>query len=101
MNKVNLLVVGAEKSGTTSLHSLLASHSQIYASHVKELFTSTISTLMAIQQVYIKQTVLIGITLSLPLLKRKLQSIDSTLVRYIWRVRIPLNVSEMYWVTSK
>ena len=37
MNKVNLLVVGAEKSGTTSLHSLLASHSQIYASHVKEL----------------------------------------------------------------
>lgn len=36
MKSVNLLLVGAEKSGTTSVHSILANHPKIYTSHIKE-----------------------------------------------------------------
>jgi hypothetical protein len=38
MNKPNFLIVGAQKSGTTSLYSYLNQHPQIYMSPVKEPF---------------------------------------------------------------
>lgn len=36
MKKVNLFLVGAAKSGTTSIYNFLNSHSQVYASPIKE-----------------------------------------------------------------
>jgi len=34
--KVNLFMVGAAKSGTTTIHKILASHPNIYAGPIKE-----------------------------------------------------------------
>ena len=37
MNKPNLLIVGAQKSGTTSLHNYLSQHPDVFMSEMKEL----------------------------------------------------------------
>ena len=38
MNKLNVMCIGAQKSGTTSLHNILLKHPEIELSYIKELF---------------------------------------------------------------